>query len=120
MPDKPDSLEKTNTNQDIRNIPEIISSSSQSIKMNSISNMKTETTETQASKTNYNDGNKYQGETRKKVQLGKGYSLMDWVRKARDTVDLAGNRGVMKSITDDELKKHDKVDDCWMVIYGKT
>ncbi len=58
------------------------------------------------------------GETRKKVSLGKGYSLMDWIRKTRDTPDLSGTRGVVRNVTHDELIKHDKVDDCWMVIYG--
>jgi cytochrome b involved in lipid metabolism len=97
-------------------IPEIKSSS---LNMDSNSNNKTETTENQTVLKNLTDGEKYQGETRKKVQLGKGYSLMDWIKKTRDTVDLAGTRGILRGITYDELIKHDKIDDCWMVIYGK-
>ena len=86
---------------------QVIKSSNTNLKMNP----QTEITNLQAS--NINDEN-----TRKKVTLGKGYSLMDWIKKTRDSVDLAGTNGIMKVVTHDELKKHNKIDDCWMVIYG--
>lgn len=57
---------------------------------------------------------------RKKFALGKGYSLMDWIRLSKETVDLAGNKGILRPISQDELSKHNKEDDCWMAIFGKV
>lgn len=57
---------------------------------------------------------------RKKFALAKGYSLMDWIRFSKETIDLAGNKGILRPITLDELSKHDKEDDCWMAIFGKV
>lgn len=57
---------------------------------------------------------------RKKNPLARGYSLMDWMRFAKETVDLAGNKGIMRQITYEELAKHDKEDDCWMAVYNKV
>lgn len=58
------------------------------------------------------------GETRKKVALGKGYSLMDWIRTTRDSADLSGTNGIPRQVTHDELIKHNTDDDCWTVLYG--
>ena len=55
-----------------------------------------------------------------RIILGKGFSLMDWIRFTRETPDLAGNQGVLKRVTLDELAKHNKEDDCWMAIYDKV
>ena len=55
---------------------------------------------------------------RKKVMLGKGFSLMDWIRLTKTTPDLAGNNGVLKRVTPEELVKHNKEDDCWLAIFG--
>jgi cytochrome b involved in lipid metabolism len=55
---------------------------------------------------------------RKKVILGRGFSLMDWIRFTKETPDLAGNQGIMRTITYEELAKHNKEDDCWLAIYG--
>ena len=70
-------------------------------------------------KTNLNDnatGGTDQG--RKKVVLEKGYSLMDWIRYSKSTPNIAGNNGVLRKITYEELAQHDKPDDCWMAIFG--
>ena len=56
---------------------------------------------------------------RKKVVLEKGYSLMDWIRYSKSTPNIAGNYGVLRKITYEELALHDKPDDCWMAIFGK-
>ena len=57
-------------------------------------------------------------DSRKKIILGKGYSLMDWIRFTKETPDLAGNQGILRKITYEELAKHNKEDDCWLAIYG--
>lgn len=57
---------------------------------------------------------------RKKIILGKGYSLMDWIRYTKETPDLAGNKGILRKITKDELAKHNKANDCWLAIYDKV
>ena len=57
---------------------------------------------------------------KKKVQLGKGFSLMDWVRLTKQSADLAGNKGIQQVITLDELAKHSTENDCWMAIQGKV
>jgi len=72
-------------------------------------------------KTNLNDnatGGTDQG--RKKVVLEKGYSLMDWIRYSKSTPNIAGNNGVLRKITYEELAQHDKPDDCWMAIFDKV
>lgn len=56
---------------------------------------------------------------RKKVILGRGYSLMDWIRVTKTTPDLAGNNGILKRVTLEELAQHNREDDCWMAIFGK-
>ena len=56
---------------------------------------------------------------RRKVSLAKGYSLMDWIRYSKGTPNIAGNNGVQRKITLEELAKHNKEDDCWTAIYGK-
>lgn len=56
---------------------------------------------------------------RKKMTLGKGFSLMDWIRYSKSTPNIAGNNGIMRQITYEELASHNKQDDCWMSIFGK-
>lgn len=57
---------------------------------------------------------------RKKFILGKGYSLMDWIRHTKEVPDLAGNKGIPQRVTPEELAKHNKIDDCWLAIYDKV
>ena len=60
---------------------------------------------------------------RKKISLAKGYSLMDWIRftKTAANEDLTGTSSSQpKSITYQELAKHNKRDDCWLAVYGKV
>jgi cytochrome b involved in lipid metabolism len=57
---------------------------------------------------------------RKKVILGPGYSLMDWIRLGRQTPDLAGTQGMLRMVTLEELAKHNKKNDCWLAIYDKV
>ena len=52
--------------------------------------------------------------------MGPGYSLMDWIRYTRQTPDLAGNQGILRRVTVEELAKHNKNDDCWLAIYDKV
>ncbi|CAF0714785.1 unnamed protein product [Brachionus calyciflorus] len=66
-----------------------------------------------------NDGGSASND-RKKYALGRGYSLMDWIRFTKESTDLAGNKGILRPVTYEELAKHDKVDDCWMAIYDKV
>ena len=56
---------------------------------------------------------------RKKISLGRGYSLMDWIRFTKENRDVAGNNGILRRITYEELALHNKENDCWMAIYGK-
>lgn len=57
---------------------------------------------------------------KKKVNLGRGYSLMDWIRLTKQTPDIAGNQGILRRITPEELAQHNKEDDCWLAILDKV
>lgn len=57
--------------------------------------------------------------SRRKVILGRGYSLMDWIRVTKTTPDLAGNNGILQRVTYEELAKHNTEDDCWLALFGK-
>ena len=59
-------------------------------------------------------------QSRKKVSLGKGYSLMDWIRVTKENPNIAGNYGIMRKITPEELALHNKEDDCWLALFGKV
>lgn len=75
---------------------------------------------------------------RKKVPPGTGFSHIDWVRTLSlesdgsgapiflqvrlqsSGQDLAGLGGRYLKVTKEELMKHNRVDDCWMVLRGKV
>ncbi|XP_069091695.1 cytochrome b5 reductase 4 isoform X2 [Pleurodeles waltl] len=56
--------------------------------------------------------------SRSKVPLKPGRSLMDWVRLTKSHKDLSGLKGRFIEVTEDELAKHNKKEDCWTCIRG--
>ncbi|CAG9804187.1 unnamed protein product [Chironomus riparius] len=58
------------------------------------------------------------GNPRNKVALKPGFSLVGWIRLTNSGQDLIGGR--KGSISLEELKRHDQIDDCWMAIRGKV
>nr|XP_019585079.1 PREDICTED: cytochrome b5 reductase 4 isoform X2 [Rhinolophus sinicus] len=55
---------------------------------------------------------------RSKVPLKQGRSLMDWIRLTKSGKDLTGLKGRLFEVTEEELEKHNKKDDCWICIRG--
>ncbi|XP_041535434.1 cytochrome b5 reductase 4 isoform X3 [Microtus oregoni] len=55
---------------------------------------------------------------RSKVPLKQGRSLMDWIRLTKSGTDLTGLKGRLIEVTEEELKTHNKKDDCWICIRG--
>uniref|UniRef100_A0A8C2SX26 Cytochrome b5 reductase 4 n=1 Tax=Coturnix japonica TaxID=93934 RepID=A0A8C2SX26_COTJA len=55
---------------------------------------------------------------RTKVPLKPGRSLMDWIRLTKSGKDLTGLKGRLIEVTEDELAKHNKKEDCWICIAG--
>uniref|UniRef100_A0A8B9EV78 Cytochrome b5 reductase 4 n=1 Tax=Amazona collaria TaxID=241587 RepID=A0A8B9EV78_9PSIT len=55
---------------------------------------------------------------RGKVPLKPGRSLMDWIRLTKSGKDMAGLKGRLIEVTEDELAKHNKKEDCWICIRG--
>ncbi|XP_027625706.1 cytochrome b5 reductase 4 isoform X2 [Tupaia chinensis] len=55
---------------------------------------------------------------RSKVPLKQGRSLMDWIRLTKSGKDLTGLKGRLIEVTEEELKKHNKKEDCWICIRG--
>ncbi|NXE04969.1 NB5R4 reductase, partial [Lophotis ruficrista] len=52
------------------------------------------------------------------VPLKPGRSLMDWIRLTKSGKDLTGLKGKLIEVTEDELAKHNKKEDCWICIRG--
>ncbi|NXJ79212.1 NB5R4 reductase, partial [Trogon melanurus] len=52
------------------------------------------------------------------VPLKPGRSLMDWIRLTKSGKDLTGLKGRVIEVTEDELAKHNKKEDCWICIRG--
>lgn len=44
---------------------------------------------------------------------------MDWIRLTKSGKDLTGLKGRLIEVTEEELKKHNKKDDCWICIRGR-
>eukprot|EP00794_Sanderia_malayensis_P000417 gene417-1053_t len=57
---------------------------------------------------------------RPKVLLKRGRSLMDWIRLGTSGSDLQGFGGKLKTVSMKELAKHNKEDDCWMLLRGNV
>ncbi|KAL7987928.1 hypothetical protein Chor_006847 [Crotalus horridus] len=53
-----------------------------------------------------------------RVPLKSGRSLMDWIRLTKSGKDLTGLKGRLLEVTEEELMKHNKRDDCWICIRG--
>ncbi|KAI6203453.1 Cytochrome b5-like Heme/Steroid binding domain protein [Aphelenchoides besseyi] len=51
---------------------------------------------------------------RNKVELGAGRSLVHWIRLS-DSEYLASQR--LHHVDEEELAKHDKLDDCWILLF---
>ena len=56
----------------------------------------------------------------KRVHLGPGCGMLDWIRLCRNTPDMAGNGGVPKSVTEEELARHCTEDDAWTCYQGNN
>ena len=54
----------------------------------------------------------------KVVPLKPGRSLMDWIRLGKSGQDLAGTGGITKTVTVEELSKHNTEHDAWISIRG--
>ncbi|NXG79429.1 NB5R4 reductase, partial [Baryphthengus martii] len=52
------------------------------------------------------------------VPLKPGRSLMDWIRLTKSGKDLTGLKGRLTEVTEDELARHNKKEDCWICIRG--
>lgn len=59
------------------------------------------------------------GSVRGKVPLKPGRSLLDWMRLGKSGKDLAGTNGKLLRVTTEELARHCKEDDAWMVLNGQ-
>lgn len=57
---------------------------------------------------------------RSKVPLKEGRSLMDWIRLTKSGKDLTGLKGRLIEVSEEELKKHNTKDDCWICIRGSS
>ena len=57
---------------------------------------------------------------REKVPLQKGFSLMDWNRLCLSGEDLSGTKGCLLRVTLSEVKKHNTIDDAWLVLNGRV
>ena len=44
--------------------------------------------------------------------------LMDWIRTMNNTPNISGTNGKILSVTEEELSKHNKRNDCWTAISG--
>uniref|UniRef100_A0AC35TFJ8 Cytochrome-b5 reductase n=1 Tax=Rhabditophanes sp. KR3021 TaxID=114890 RepID=A0AC35TFJ8_9BILA len=54
---------------------------------------------------------------RNKVNLGPGKSLSDWIVKAGERNGCGKEKDLISEV---ELAKHDKINDCWIAIHGKV
>jgi len=69
------------------------------------------------------DSQQIAGSKKGKVALGKGFSLMDWIRLTKSGKDLSGVggprvNGKIREVTRKELRQHRKRKDAWMALNG--
>ncbi|ODV95905.1 hypothetical protein PACTADRAFT_49342 [Pachysolen tannophilus NRRL Y-2460] len=57
---------------------------------------------------------------RQKVVLKPGHSALDWATMKRTNKNLAGSCGYPLKISKEEVQKHNKLDDFWIVINRKV
>lgn len=57
---------------------------------------------------------------RKKVPLKKGFTLADWGTLVRSGKNISGISTKPGVITEEELKKHNKIDDIWVSLKGNV
>ncbi|XP_030381739.1 cytochrome b5 reductase 4 [Scaptodrosophila lebanonensis] len=60
------------------------------------------------------------GNPRNKCALKPGYSLMSWIRLCKSGTDLSGTAGKILPVTNEELARHNNVNDAWLAIRGKV
>lgn len=52
---------------------------------------------------------------RRKIELKPGNGLMDWIRLSNR--GRLSNYPIVPCVTEEELSKHDKIDDCWILLF---
>ncbi len=67
---------------------------------------------------NKNESKEIEERDRKTISLDKNNTLLDWYRLCKDSTNLAGNHGIIRQISMDELAIHNKEEDCWISVYG--
>lgn len=54
----------------------------------------------------------------RRVNLGPGCGMLDWIRLCKNTKDMAGTGGKEITVTEEELAKHCTMADAWTCIRG--
>lgn len=67
----------------------------------------------------YQSGNAT-GSLRNKAALKPGHSLMGWIKFTSTAKDLSGTNGKQIEVTQEELSKHNKEEDCWIALKDKV
>ena len=57
--------------------------------------------------------------TNRRVNLGPGCGMLDWIRLCKNTKDMSGTGGEVLTVTEDELARHCTSEDAWTAIRGK-
>ena len=54
----------------------------------------------------------------RRVSLGPGCGMLDWIRLCKNSRDMAGTGGETLTVTEEELARHDTMSDAWTCIRG--